>query len=1163
MKKKPNRDPMITPWIFSKQLLAMKLTVLLCLVGILNASAGLFSQNTTVSISLRNKSIKQVLREVENQSQYRFLYNSDFLDLDKVVSLDAQNNTVEDVLKQVFASANVSYQLLENNLVVITPAERNNQAHRVTGVIRDGLTNETLPGVTVMIEGTNTGVATDLYGRYSIEATDGNAVLIVSYVGYLKEQIEIAGRNVINISLIPDLKALDEVVFVGYGSMRRSDLTGSVVSVSEDKLKASVTTSIDQALQGRAAGVQVFQNSGQPGGGVSIRIRGSNSIHSSNEPLYVIDGVAISGDAGGTAVGFDWAGGGNGQTAVSALATINPADIVSVEILKDASAAAIYGSRGANGVILITTRQGKKGESKVTYEPYFGLQQLSKRMDVMNLREYAGFHNEMAAEGWIGAREEYRDPTILGNGTDWQSEVFRLAPVTNHQFSVSGGSDNTNYAFSAGFFQQDGIIVGSTFDRYSLRLNLDNQTKRWLRIGNNITVNRTSERITLNDSDDGVIAATLTQSPDIPLRFVDGNWGGPLESQFGPRNPVAMALDRDLDLTRTRVLGNLYSEAKLLKNLTLRSEFGGDVQVSNNYGFNPTYEYGRQVNNINSSRRFYRQSLYWEVKNYLTYQQTFARKHNITLLLGQEASESTWEGMMGQRSDFLTNDIQELNAGDATTATNEGYRGSAALASFFGRVNYNYNDRYILTATMRADGSSNFGPENRWGYFQSVALRWTVSNEQFMSNLTNIISNLSLRASYGEVGNQNIGGYRYGSALSAAPGGIGQTFRLNNIPNPRVKWEATRSANFGFELGLYDNRIDVKVDVYQKNIKDMLLELPLPNYLGSGHWMGISSPWVNIGELENKGIEFTLGTKNINRVDLTWDTDLTFSHNKNKVLFLGEEDAVIFQNVQWFNTVTKTTAGYPIGQFYGYVVEGVYQSAEDIASHATQRPTVNPTTGVWLGDLKFKDISGPEGVPDGKIDDSDRTFIGDPNPKFVFGFNNTLVWKNFDMMIYLQGSYGNKIFNFTRRQTEGMNSGVMNQLATINNRTMVEMINPEGSTTDPTNFRVINANSNMPRATTIDPNDNRRISDRYVEDGSYARIQTVSLGYKLPSGIGAPIGLTRLRIYATIQNLYTMTKYSGYDAEIGAYNQQSMLMGVDNGRYPMPRIYTIGLNVEF
>lgn len=1031
------------------------------------------------------------------------------------------------------------------------------QQFRVTGTVNDSRTGESLPGVNIVEKGTTTGVVSNIDGNYSITVSSDDAVLVFSFVGFVTEETAVGGRSVINIDLIEEVRALDEIVVIGYGTQRRSDLTGSVSSVSEDRLKATISTSIDQALQGRAAGVQVFQNSGQPGGGVSLRIRGANSINATSEPLYVIDGVAISGNASGLAMGFDWAGGGNGQTAVSALATINPADIVSVEILKDASASAIYGSRAANGVVLITTRRGQRDESRITYETYYGIQQPSNWMDVMDLRQYSEFYNEMAEAGWFAEREQYRDPSLLGPGTDWQREVFRNAGIINHQLSVSGGTDNTTYAVSAGYFKQDGVVIGSNFDRYSLRINLDNQAKSWMRVGNTLAVSRTNERITINDSDDGIIARTLIQSPDVPVRFPDGSWGGPIESQFGISNPVAMALDRDNDLTRNRVMGNIYAEASFLENLTFRSELGGDFQTNNSYGFNPTYQYGLIINNINQSRRRYTQSLYWEIKNYLTYNETFLDRHNVTAMIGQEASESNWEGLLGQRTSFLSNSVQELNAGDASTATNEGWRGSAALSSYFGRLNYNFDDKYYLTATLRADGSSNFGPENRWGYFTSYAVAWRVSNESFMEGLQ-FISNFRLRASYGEIGNQNIGGYRYGSSLSSAPSGLGQTFRLNSIPNPQVKWEATRSTNLALELALFDHRLEIMVDRYWQNTDDMLLVLPLPNYLGSGHWMGIGSPWVNIGELENQGLEIAVNTRNIAGSGFTWNTDIIFSRNKNKVISLGEEGAAIYQTVQWFNTVTRTAAGYPIGQFYGYVVDGVFSSYEEIVNSPTQHANIDPVTGVWMGDLKFKDING-----DGVINDADRQYIGDPNPMFTFGLNNSFTWRNIDLSIYMQGSYGNDIFNFTRRQTEGMTSGYTNQLATVNERTRVNIIDSDGDLSDPENYTVRLSSTGMPRATSTNPNDNTRISDRYIEDGSYLRIQNISLGYRLPAGTGSRLAIENMRIYCSVQNLYTFTNYSGYDPEIGAYNQNPMLMGVDNGRYPLPRTFTVGLNVGF
>lgn len=1159
MKKKPITSSFAShKGSFNQILISMKILILLTLLGAYNAAATVSSQ-TTVSLEVKDKTVKHILKEVEEKTQYRFLYNDDFTDLNKVVSVKADNADVETVLNDLLVSANVSYQILDDDLVVITPNDQyKKQNHTIKGMVTDAQTGEPLTGVTIALLGTTTGTVTDVDGEYTLTVEDSQAILQVSYIGYLTQTINIDGQTDIDIQLQQDLQLLDEVVVVGYGSMKRSDITGSVVSVSEEKLQSTVNTSIDQALQGRAAGVQVFQNSGQPGGGVSIRIRGSNSVNSTSEPLYVIDGVPVSGESTGTAMGFDWAGGGNGQTAVSALSSINPSDIVSVEILKDASATAIYGARGANGVVLITTKRGEKNTSRVSYNPYVGMQQITKKLDVLNLTQYATYYNELAEEGWVNQREQFMDPSLLGNGTNWQDEVFRVAPVTNHQLSVTGGNDNTVYAFSAGYFQQDGIVTGSGFNRYSVRLNLENDAKDWLKVGNNFTVSRTNEEITLNDSNDGVIASTLMQAPDIPVRFLDGSWGGPVRNEFGVRNPIAIANDRDLSLIRSRILGNVYAEASFLQDFTFRSEFGSDIQFNNNYGFHPTYEYGVITNDINQSRRTFSQNFYWEVKNYLTWNKEINDQNRFTLLLGQEASESNWEGLMASRTTFLSNNVQEINAGDAETATNSGYKGSSSLLSFFGRLLYSFDDKYILTATLRRDGSSNFGPENKWGNFPSVAAAWRISSEDFMENI-NAVSNLRLRFSYGQVGNQNIGGYRYGSALANAPTGLGQSFRLSNIPNPLVKWESSTSYNIGFELGLFEQRIDLLVDLYQKTTDDMLLELPLPAYLGTGDWMGIQSPWVNAGELENRGVEVTLTTRNVNTSGFSWNSDIIFTHNQNELLSLGAEDAVIFQNVQWFTTVTKTEAGQPLGQFYGYVTDGIFESAEEIRNSATQHDNIDPDNGVWIGDIKFKDLNN-----DGVIDDNDRTYIGNPHPLFTYGFNNQFRIGNFDLSVYIQGSYGNDVFNFTRIATEGMNSPGFNQLSTVLDRAIVEPIDPEGDLNDPDNYQLANESTpELPRSTTTDPNDNRRVSDRYVEDGSYMRIQNLSLGYNIPVQWGANMGLSTLKVYASVQNLYTFSNYSGYDPEIGAYNQSPLLTGVDNGRYPLSRIYTLGLNITF
>jgi TonB-linked SusC/RagA family outer membrane protein len=1130
-------------------------------------------KNATINIGFHNADISDVLKTIEKETGYRFIYDAKDLSQSKRFTVNAKSRTVADLLTELSKQYNLQFRQINNN-ISIKKASRKGIIKEpaiqiiidevdVTGRVISGEDNEALPGVNVVVKGTSHGTITDANGNYAITVASEEAILVFSSVGFNTEEVLVGSRSVIDVSLAPDITQLEELVVIGYGTQKKSDLTGAISSVSEEDMKVTIVNSFEQALQGRAAGVQVFQNSGQPGGGVSIRIRGANSVNSSAEPLYVIDGIPIEGDAAGTAVGFDWAGGGNGQTAVSALATINPSDIVSIEVLKDASATAIYGSRGANGVVLITTKRGKAGEAKFEYDGYFGIQQPSKYMDVMNLREYAEYSNEMAELGFTTQREEFLDPSLLGEGTDWQREVFKDATIQNHQLTISGGNDKTTYAVTGGYFDQNGIVVGSWFKRYSVRLNLDTEAKPWLKFGTTMMLTRTDERITLNDSDNGVIAATLTQAPDIPVRFPDGSWGGPYLTEFGVTNPVAMALDRDLEVKRLRLLANAYADFKLADFLTFRTEIGTDIQSIDNFAFDPTYEYGTVINEQNKSRRSFTHNYFWIWKNYFTYNQTFADRHNVTVMLGQESQESQWDGLEGYRNSFVSNDIQELNAGDATTATNSGWKGSSSLLSYFARANYIFDDRYLFTATFRADGSSKFGPENKWGYFPSFALAWKASNEQFMSGVGSV-SNLKLRLGYGQVGNQNIGNYRYGSSLKTAPSGVGNGFLLNNIPNPELKWETSTTYNIGLDLGFLDDRLNLMVDVYRRDTEDMLITAPIPNYLGGGSWMGIEAPWVNLGELRNTGYEITLNTVPISNADWSWSSDLIFSQNENEVISLGDESLFYDVNVQWFHHVTRTAVGKPIGQLYGYVVEGIFEDQADIEAHATQNDKVDRLSGVWPGDLKFKDISGPEGVPDGSIDATyDRTYIGNPYPDFSFGWNNSVKFKDFDFTVYVQGTYGNDIYNFTRRQTEGMTGIYSNHLKTVDNRARVVSDIEDADPDDVSLWYVQNPDTEMPRAIPPDPNDNLRVSSRYVEDGSYLRVKNIVLGYNLPNTIVSKIKARSLRVYVNLQNIYTLTNYSGYDPEIGSYNQDPLLTGVDNGRYPLPRMYTAGLTLGF
>ncbi len=1013
----------------------------------------------------------------------------------------------------------------------------------IRGAVSDSSDKELLPGVSVIIKGTTVGTITDIDGKYNLKADKGETI-IFSYIGYAIQEIVVGEASIVDIALQPTFESLNDLVVVGYGTTKRSDLTGAVTSISESSLKTDVVNSLDQAMQGKAAGVQVTQNSGSPSAATSIRIRGANSLRN-NEPLYVIDGVPVSADASNTTTGFDWAGGGNGQTAVNVLSSINPADIVSIEILKDASSTAIYGSRGANGVVLVTTRKGKNEKAVISYNFNYGIQTPAKFLEVMNLKDFANYQNELAELGYISQRSEFSDIDLVPEeGTNWQKELFKQAIMSEHHLSISGGNEKTKYSISGGYKDQEGLVLGSDYNRATGRVNLSSQAKDWLNLGVNISASRTNETLNLTDSDDGVITTALLMSPYQEVRTIDGEWTGPQEGDPSRGlNPVAKATEISNKLRRTRMLGNVWADIKLLPTLSLKSEFGTDLNFNNNYGFMPMYEWGTSVNAVAKSQRKFANNTFWIQKNYLTFDKTLA-DHSIKVMAGQESQKARWESLTGERDGFVSNDVQELAAGSTDIQLATSSAGESSQVSFFGRANYGYMSKYLLTATFRADGSSKFGPNNKWGYFPSFALAWRMTEEDFLKDY-DWLKNLKLRAGWGQVGNDAIGNYSYGSSLQVRATPYGGGFLLNNIPNPSVKWETTTQWNVGVDLGLFQNRVEFVVEMYNKYTKDMLLVQPVPDYLGTlaginQAWQGIQPPYSNLGEMENKGFEFTLNTVNISTKEFEWNTNITFSKNKNEITSLGLENAAIYRKVQWYDFVTKTVENKPIGQFYGYVVEGVFQTVDEVNNHATQKE-VDEFNGTWRGDLKFKDIN-----EDGVIDDNDRTIIGDPNPDFTFGFTNSFRYKNIDLSIYMHGVYGNDIFNFQRVKTEAMSDLYKNQLKTVANRWTPE-----------------NTNTSTPRVVPSDPNQNSRISSRYIEDGSFLRISNVTLGYSLPQQYLVKSPLSAIRIYAKVQNLYTFTNYSGYDPEVGAFNQDALLTGVDNGRFPMPRTFLCGVNINF
>lgn len=1058
---------------------------------------------------------------------------------------------------------------------------------RITGNVKDAQTSELLPGVNVLIKGTVTGVVTDIQGNYSIEVPSNETVLLFSFIGYKNQEVLVNTQNSINVLLTTDIIGLDEVVVVGYGTMKKSDLSGASVSVGEEVLKGSIITNLDQALQGRVAGVTSVQTSGQPGSSVSIRVRGQSTINAGAEPLYVIDGIPIQvNGTRGSDYGLGDALGNGAVSSISPLSSINPSDIISMEILKDASATAIYGSRASNGVILVTTKRGKKGEAKFSYEGMYGVQRQVRRLDVMNLQEFAIYSNAMAGEtNGRDERDEFLDPSILGVGTNWQDAVFQTAPMQSHTISAQGGSDAVKYYVSGSYLNQDGTVIGSEFERFSFRTNMDAQLKNWLKMGINLMHTTTNERLGLADSDEGIINIALLSTPDVPIYDINGNYTSVSREGVASRvNPIAKALDEDNLLNRSSLTGNIYFDISFMDNLVLHSEFATDIGGSNAERFRPTATYGNWSRDINSSSKQSNNNFFWQVKNYLTFQKDFDL-HKTTLMVGQEMSESNYKYLGVTATNLPNNDIHNPSLGSDPTITS-GF-GSSSLSSGFARATYNYADKYFATYTFRYDGSSNFGPKNRWAPFHAAAISWRVSNEEFMQPTSKILSNMKVRIGWGQTGNQDIGGYRWGAAISPMDTGLGLGYRQSGIANPYVRWETQEQLNIGLDLGFFDNRIELIIDAYDKTSKDMLMPMQLPSYIGTrgNESSALASPWGNFGTINNKGLEFALSTHNLVN-EFKWDTDLQLSFNKNKLVALdGIEASAIEGYGQWSDVVSRTEIGESLYNFYGYQVDGIYQDLEDIKN--SPKPEKYPVDGisfsrtntVYPGDIKFKDISGPDGEADGKIDVYDRTNIGSPMPKLTFGLNNTFHYKNFDLNIFINGTYGNKIMNYMSINLTNMNSLWNNQLALVTDRAQLEMIDPTleyplqnstGNTIDNwyediDNVRVSNLGTKVPRAIQNNPNDNARLSDRYIEDGSYIRLKNIALGYNFPKHLLNNVHLESLRIYVNIQNVYTLTNYSGFDPEIGASTASSTgnVYGLDNGRYPSPQVYSFGLQISF
>jgi TonB-linked SusC/RagA family outer membrane protein len=1045
------------------------------------------------------------------------------------------------------------------------------QDRTITGEVNDS-TGNPLTGATVSVKNSKVATSTDVNGKFMLHVPANATTLVVSFVGMEAKEVPIPSSGIVAIRLNTSANStLNEVVVIGYGTQKRGDVNGAISSVSAEDLANIPLPSVDQMLQGRASGVTVTTNSGQPGAGVSVRIRGVTSF-SGTEPLYVIDGVAISGNAPSQASSNDGIFGGlspvSQENTPSVLASLNPNDIESIDILKDASATAIYGSRGANGVVIITTKKGKNGTGKINYDGFAGWQEQPEFIDVMNLQQYAKYENDLAGLFGTTYRSEFADPSKLGPGTNWQDAVFRRALETSHTLSFSGANNKTDYYVSGSYFDQDGTIIGSDYKRYSVHANVNSHVKDWFKVGSSITASRSKANTVLGNNY-GIVWLALLQAPDASVYNADGSFAGPAigpDGQvMGGQNPLQRAATVTNYLIKNNIQGRLYGDIEFTKGLVLHSEVNGDFNWNEAKIFNPTYAYGASgyppsySNTLAVLEENNNFSSYWNWLEHLTYNHTFGTKHAVTALGGHEVWLSQYDGIIASTKGFTAgNTIQTLNLGTQANNTLNEPKGSSSMESWLGRVIYTFDNKYSITANARWDRSSNFAEGHQWGFFPGVAASWRISEEPFMGDINKTISNLKIRAGYGTTGNSNIPQYRYGSAIAPVVTGLGTGFSVTNFSNPGLTWETAIQSNIGLDFSLLHNRIDASVDFYKKTSKDFLFQQPLPSFLGGGtaeysSAAVVQPPYVNAGKVENTGFEFSITSHNIQNKNFTWTTNIIFSHYKNKVVSLNgfpELNGIISTGFGPQIYATKTKPGGPIGEFYGYKVEGIISTQEqlDYLRDHPQNVLGTPeqissdrslSNAIYLGDIMYAGN-------DGKGGGNQQYDLGSPNPDFTYSISNDFSYKGFDLSIFLVGSQGGKILNALNFQLLGMYGLYQNQRAEA-----ADFWTPE------------NPDSKIPAPRASFGNNNLVMSDRFLEDASYLRIQNVRLGYNLPTRWANKIKMSQLKIYCSGQNLYVFSKYTGLDPEVGSQNQNPILSNIDYGRYPSPRVITFGINAEF
>jgi len=989
--------------------------------------------------------------------------------------------------------------------IAVTEAGAQTKGKPATGIVVDSK-GEPLTGVTVLLKATTIGTTTDVKGRFSLETgSEGRAVLVFSYIGFETKEVATASAEEIRVILVESNIQLNEVVVVGYGTQRKRDLTGSVSSVNTKELKTLPVPSIGDALQGRSAGVQVL-SSGAPGSNVTLRIRGAGTINNS-DPLLVIDGVPTN----------------------IPLNTISPDDIASIEILKDASAAAIYGSRGANGVLLITTKKGTQEKNTLEFKMFTGVQTASNKVDMLNASDFAGLHNDMMTNNGQALNPDYADPSSFGAGTNWLDAIFRSAPIQNYSLAYSGGNAKSNYYVSGAILNQEGIIINTGYKRYTVQFNSDSKVFEWLKFSNNLTLNHD-----IKTSGDYNIRNTMAALPTQSIYNADGTYSGPVgqSSWVGDLiNPIGKAKMVENSTKGYNAIGNISAEISILKELKFKSTGGLEASFWDNRTWSPAYNWQPTPQASSYLYQQYNKGITYLWDNYLTYDKYISSNHHITLLAGSSAQASRKDYMYGSAQGFSSNTTQQLNNG-TTSKTLGGSANEWKLLSFIGRGNYDYKGKYLVTATLRRDGSSRFGSNNRWGWFPSASMAWRISQEDFMKGYT-WLDDFKLRAGYGITGNQNIGDYSFASVLQTIQyvfnGQIVNAVVPLAIPNPSVRWEQVEQTNLGFDASLVNGRINLSVDAYIKNTNDMLVPMSVPISTG---YSDIVVPSINAGEVSNKGVEFNITSINTTGA-FKWTTSANLAYNHNRVISLNDTIPLYTGSIGLNQNLSIQNSGYPVNAFYGFVTNGLFQNQEEVDNYAVQVPGEDPYNRTSAGDIRFKDLNN-----DGKIDDNDRTYIGNPNPKFIFALNNTIEWKGFDLSIFLQGVYGNDIFNANRIYQEGM--------AVAQNQTTAVLERWTGEGTSNT----------MPRAIFNDPNKNTRVSDRFIEDGSYLKVKNLTFGYTFRQQWLEKAKLSSARVYFSAQNLLTFTKYSGFDPEVP-------VNGIDLNVYPVTTTVSAGINLIF